>query len=223
MTQMAVISEEIHDTETAVVPVSRFGEDGVSEIVGTLPMALVFSYASFMMGLPLEFVAGIGGSMVIGHSAISSYCSMQKMGGNYIEMISPQRSLLTRKEQMRAWAFLPGKEISRTLETFYIKDSGDAFGQRLKSGLFTGLNRVDEKEATHKVTHEIKSSWRGAKIIQTIEPLENYLWDNALEDTSLLFELTIPEVKDAVKASRGTTMAERIKAIEFQTSQSSVN
>lgn len=217
MTQMAVISEEIRDTEENIVTISRVGHDGIGEVVKAAPIALLGTAASFFMALPGEFTIGIGALTFLSHTAIGTYYSMQKLAGDYIEMISPRRSLLTRKEQMKAWAFLPGKEINRTLETYYIKDTGDAFNHRLKNGLFFGLKRVPKSEATHQVTHTVKSSWRGAKIIQTIEPLEDYLWNNALEDTASLYEIAVPDVKDEIKALKGTTIAERIKAIETQT------
>lgn len=219
MKDIESISEEIPITEENTVVISRGGHDGAEEFITALPIGLLSGGFVFFLGLPLEFIVGAGGLVFLSRSAIGTYFSMQKLAGDYIEMISPRRSLLTRKEQMKAWAFLPGKELNRVLETYYVKDKGNSYAKRLESGLIFGLNRVEKNEATHKVTHEIKSSWRGAKIVQTIEPMENFLWDKAMEDTASLFEVALPEIQHEFKPIEGTTIAERIQAIEAQTSK----
>lgn len=219
MKDIESISEEIPVTEENAVAISRTGHEGLGTAMSSVLPGFIGAAATFSMGLPLEFILLASGTGFFSHMAIGTYSHMQKLGGDYIEMISPHRSLLTRKEQMKAWAFLPGKEISRTLETYYVKDTGHSNAKRLNSGLIFGLNRVPKNEATHKVTHEIKSSWRGAKIVQTIEPMENFLWDKALQDTAALFEVTMPDIQDDLKATEGTTITDRIRMIEAGTSK----
>lgn len=214
MTEMALLEEEILDTKQTVVKVSRTGNEVINHIFPAIPMSLVGGLAAFLFGAPLEFIIGATAVTGIGVFSSGTYLASKKLAGDYIEMICRRRSELTRKEELQAWTFFPGKETARKLEEFYVNERGTTFSKKLKNGLFYGMPRVEKAKATHKVTNEIRSSWRGAKIIQTIEPVDSYLWQQAYIDTKMLYEIQVPASRQ--EFDKGTTIAERIKAIEAQ-------
>jgi hypothetical protein len=216
--ELSLQPDEILETTQVVAKVSR-----IDNIKGSL----ITSGASSGIAGVLLVAAGAPPEILLGGVALTglfstqleSFFSMKREAGNYIEMISMHRREITEKELFRAWSFLPGKASKRSIETFYVNEGDGVFKKRLKSGLMYNSKRCDKSVATHSVTHEIKSSWRGVEVIQTIEPLETYLWSHAFSDVTALYEINMNDTSVDLEKMKGTTIPDRIRELESITSK----
>lgn len=210
--------DEILEPAQVVAKVSR-----VDDVTGTLMQSgaagAIAGVLFFAGGVPLEGVLGITALTGAFAAQVQSFFAIKRRAGDYLEMISPRRKELTEKEVLRAWAFLPGEGTNRRIDTFYVNEKDGVFEKRLKNGLMYNAKRCDKLRATHMVTHEIKSSWHGIEVVQSVEPLDHYLWSHAFEDVSALYGIDLSGSEISLESMKGTTIQDRIGELEAITSK----
>lgn len=210
---------EVHVKEAKV---RRFDTNANSAMPSVFVTPIVGSFCAFMFGVPLELIipAGIAGATAL--LTGGTWVDLKRNTGDYIEMLSPKRVEPTKKELAKAALFSGRKETRRVVSTtFFDRNAGPV--NALNSGLIYGYKRATTKEATHKVTNEIVSSWKGMRVVQTVEPLPSYLWTESMQGISQIYGVdvqgfTTKETHDLTKLyASGVSIETAIAEIEQMT------
>lgn len=211
--EISLPKTEILEPTQTVVKANRMDQDTFGVFIQAGSAAGIAGMVSFAIGTPIDFVVGVLAVTGLLSVQIQNFFALKTQSGDYIEMISRRRSEITKGELLRAWSFLPGRGSKRLLEEFLVDEKDGSLQKTLRSGLVYAPKHSDESHATHRVSHEIKSSWRGIEIIQTIKPLDPYLWEHALEDVTSLYEISGFDSTKEIEGLKGTAK-DRLRDIE---------
>lgn len=119
---------------------------------------------------------------------------------------------------------LPGQVNIQKAETIYINEQQESYSSGLYQRTSHSRNSLN---ATHEVETSLVQKWNGSSLVQKVTPLPAYSWDDALESTLDIHEITeipAPELSSvslavqSVKAGK-RTMANRIQELEELTSK----
>lgn len=199
--------DETHDE----VKVPLFSDSEKGYVVGLTAGMTAFG-ATFASALTAIFnfapvgmvLAADAGALAIGGTAV--IWAAQKL--NYKNLAHKYHF---QNESPKVKVLLPGQTHSEKVHTFKIDETRNY----KQNGYYVqaGSQNSFGFKPTHEVETTIVQKWNGSFIEQTVTPLSEYSWDNALESTLEVHDITeIPKADISSSTNKSTLAINRVKS-----------